>query len=81
MLEDEGRRNRHTKQHESICPACDAVIRVRKPPRKGQLITCKDCDSLLVVKRAAPLSLEWAFEEPTTGEDGPGYYYIEGSSP
>jgi RNase P subunit RPR2 len=79
MEESESRRNRRTKQFEGTCPACDAIVRVRKPPKRGQLITCKDCDSLLVVTRSAPLRFEWAFEEPTSGDQYGNQRYVEES--
>jgi hypothetical protein len=48
----------------AICPACGDAITLRKAPRRGNLVTCRQCESLLKVAQAVPLRLEWAFEDP-----------------
>lgn len=48
----------------ATCPACGSEISFRRQPRRGQFVTCHDCDSLLEVLRLSPLKLEWAFEDP-----------------
>ncbi len=48
----------------TFCPACGTDIYFRRLPRRGNYVTCHECESLLEVVRLAPLTLEWAFEEP-----------------
>jgi hypothetical protein len=48
----------------TYCPACGIDIHFRKLPKRGHHVTCFECKSLLEVIRLAPLTLEWAFEEP-----------------
>lgn len=62
---------------EATCPACGTRIHLRKMPRRGQFITCQECDSMLVVARLAPLRLEWAFEEPFDNDRGSSDHYIQ----
>jgi DNA-directed RNA polymerase subunit RPC12/RpoP len=52
----------------AYCPACGTDIFFRKLPRRGHYIACQECESLLEVVRLAPLTLNWAFEEPLEGE-------------
>lgn len=53
----------------TYCPACGSDMHFRKLPRRGNTVTCGQCQSLLEVKRLAPLTLEWAFEEPFDDDD------------
>lgn len=46
------------------CPECDGVISFRHLPRLGQLLNCGHCGEILTVVGSAPLTLDWAFEEP-----------------
>ena len=52
----------------TYCPACGADIHFRRLPRRGHHVTCFECSSLLEVTRLAPVTLEWAFEEPYEDE-------------
>lgn len=51
------------------CPECDSRIYFPRTPDLGQLITCPECDSALEVVNNAPLNLDWAFEESSSGSD------------
>lgn len=53
----------------AYCPACDAQIFFRRPPRRGENVTCRECESLLSVVRVSPIQLEWAFEDPFDDDD------------
>ena len=66
------KRNRKASIFQATCPACGSRIQLRKMPRRGHVITCQDCASMLVVTRLAPLKLDWAFEEPF--EENPDAY-------
>lgn len=57
-------RGKRTGYQVAYCPACASEIFFRRRPGRGQLVTCRSCDSLLEVTETAPLELEWAFEEP-----------------
>ncbi|MGB3713192.1 MAG: hypothetical protein WA996_02065 [Candidatus Promineifilaceae bacterium] len=46
-----------------VCLACGSEILFRKRPKRGQLVSCRVCDSLLKVVTFSPLELEWAFED------------------
>ena len=65
------------------CPACDAMVSIRKRPHRGQTMVCNSCDSLLEVINLSPLMFEWAFEElddiPTenSDEEFAGWKYSE----
>lgn len=62
--------SKSSKRHlRSICPACGSEIPFRKLPRRGHHVTCYECSSLLEVVQLAPLTLEWAFEEPFSDDD------------
>ncbi|HSG18215.1 MAG TPA: hypothetical protein VLE70_18105 [Anaerolineae bacterium] len=58
------RRKAQHKRLATYCPACGSDIYFRKLPNRGSQVSCHLCHSLLEVKRLAPLTLEWAFEEP-----------------
>jgi hypothetical protein len=47
-----------------FCPACDEQIYFRKLPKRGNHITCRECESLLTVVQVSPIQLIWAFEDP-----------------
>jgi hypothetical protein len=55
---------RKRKGVSATCPACDTPIHFRKKPGSGQLLVCRECDSLLRVFSVSPLRLTWAFREP-----------------
>jgi len=57
-------RRAYKKGLATYCPACGSDIRFRRLPRRGSTVTCQECQSFLQVMRLAPLTLEWAFEEP-----------------
>ncbi len=48
----------------AVCPECDNEFQFSKNPYLGQLITCPQCWSTLVVIHLSPLKLDWAFLEP-----------------
>ncbi|MGD8586722.1 MAG: hypothetical protein PVJ75_15345 [Chloroflexota bacterium] len=62
-------RHGNKKVMTTFCPACGADMHFRKLPRRGNTVTCRQCQSLLEVTRLAPLTLEWAFEEPFGDDD------------
>lgn len=82
------KRSKLSKAFTATCPACGWAIHLRKIPRKGQFITCFECDTMLEVVRLAPLQLGWAFESPFENpyEDSDGNdprqtaHYVEGGS-
>lgn len=53
----------------TYCPACGSDMHFKKLPRRGNTVTCRECQSLLEVTRLAPLTLKWAFEEPLGDDD------------
>ena len=53
----------------TFCPACGSDIHFRRLPRRGSTVTCRECQSFLEVRRLAPLTLEWAFEEPLSDDE------------
>ncbi|RMG95201.1 MAG: hypothetical protein D6706_12645 [Chloroflexi bacterium] len=55
-------RNMANKVVVATCPACDTRIRFRKHPRRGQFVTCPECESVLEVVHVSPLELDWADE-------------------
>jgi hypothetical protein len=62
-------RHGNMKGMATFCPACGSDMHFRKLPRRGTTVTCRQCQSLLEVTRLAPLTLEWAFEEPFDDDD------------
>ncbi len=62
------------------CPACAAEIHFRKPPSRGNFVTCQECASLLEVVRLSPLTLEWISEEPLDSDHRHGRGFSEKSS-
>jgi lysine biosynthesis protein LysW len=64
---------------QATCPACGSQIRLRKQPKRGQFVTCHDCDSILEVTRLSPLRLEWAFDEAIDDGRQRSGYYVENS--
>ena len=62
-------RKAHKKGLATYCPACGSDIFFRRLHRRGSHVTCHQCHSLLEVSRLAPLTLEWAFEEPLFDSD------------
>lgn len=62
-------RHGYKKRMTTFCPACGSDMQFRKLPRRGNTVTCRQCQSLLEVTRLAPLTLEWAFEEPFDDDD------------
>jgi hypothetical protein len=50
------------------CPACGSRVFFRRPPKRGQNVTCRECESLLSVVRTSPIQLQWAFEDPFDDE-------------
>lgn len=62
-------RRTHKKGLSTYCPACGSDIHFRRLPRRGSTVTCRQCQSFLEVIRLAPLTLEWAFEEPFEDDD------------
>jgi lysine biosynthesis protein LysW len=63
-MSSKSNRSKISKAFTATCPACGSAIHLRKIPRKGQFITCFECDTMLEVVRLAPLQLDWAFESP-----------------
>ena len=81
-------RKAHHKRLATFCPACGSDVHFRRLPSRGSLVSCNLCHSLLEVTRLAPLTLEWAFEEPFDdgefepkarygGRDGKSHEYYE----
>lgn len=66
-------RHGHKRGMSTYCPACGSDMHFRKLPRRGNTVTCQQCQSLLRVTRLAPLTLEWAFEEPIGDDDYADY--------
>lgn len=50
----------------SQCPECDNLIQFAAAPKRGDQLSCPNCLSLLVVLRAQPVELDWAFQAPLT---------------
>lgn len=73
LAKQEGVTMSHRREKRKVlaayCPACGSDIHFRKLPRRGNHVTCGDCQSLLEVVRLAPLTLQWAFEDPLEGTD------------
>jgi hypothetical protein len=70
-------RQTYKKGMSTFCPACGSDIHFRRLPTRGSTVTCRECQSLLEVKRLAPLTLEWAFEEPFDDVDSGFDSYYE----
>jgi lysine biosynthesis protein LysW len=47
----------------AYCPECNAKVTLRKRPRLGQIVTCRQCDTRLEVIDVMPLEFDWAFED------------------
>ena len=62
-------RHGNKKGMTTYCPACGSDMHFKKLPRRGTTVTCRECQSLLEVTRLAPLTLQWAFEEPLGDDD------------
>lgn len=56
--------HRYKKGVAATCPACDTPIYFRKRLGSGQVVVCRECDSLLRVFSVSPLRLAWAFQDP-----------------
>jgi hypothetical protein len=66
----------------TFCPACGSDMHFRRLPTRGSTVTCRQCQSLLEVARLAPLTLEWAFEDPFDDDDySNGDYRMRGKQP
>lgn len=50
-------------QNSTICPECDAEVRLSNTPFIDQRTLCPRCGSDLIVIRTNPLVLDWAFVE------------------
>ena len=48
-MTSKSKRSKISKAFTATCPACGWAIRWRKMPRKGQVITCFECDTMLEV--------------------------------
>lgn len=44
----------------ALCPECDAEVRFKSPPNRGQRITCHRCGAKLQVVARNPVELDWA---------------------
>ncbi len=43
---------------EALCPECDSSLKLGTHPRRGQPITCPECEALLEVVSLSPLELD-----------------------
>lgn len=42
-----------------ICPSCDTRIRLERPPRLSDVITCPECEESFEVISVSPIRLDW----------------------
>ena len=48
----------------SYCPDCGGEIRFKRTPFMGQKMTCRQCNTALVVVGRSPIELDWVdFDE------------------
>jgi len=45
------------------CPDCGGDVRFKKTPYIGQIITCRQCNTMLEVISRFPVELDWADEQ------------------
>lgn len=48
----------------SLCPECDALIKLHPYPVVGTRVQCPNCRGIFDIVSTAPLRLDWAFIEP-----------------
>lgn len=53
----------------AFCPDCGGEIRFKRIPFVGQDITCRQCNTALVVVSKSPIELDWAAYEEDWEEE------------
>ena len=59
---------------ESVCPSCNAQVKVKGAPKIGMRAKCESCDTELEVVWLDPLELDWPMEDFEDEEDFDPYY-------
>ncbi len=64
----------------AFCPDCGGEIRFKRIPFVGQDITCRHCNTALVVVSKTPIELDWADYEEDWEEEEVDSYSNQNSS-